>query len=317
MSIIKAVERESERPLISIVIPTYNQARFLLDCIDRAKNQTYQPVEVIVVNNASTDDTQKVLDSAIGVQVIHSQENKGPSYARNLGSQAATGTYIVYVDGDDRLDLDCLEHKIELIEGDDETGMVVGGLRIIDESGKVKRVDPLVEDSKLTEISFEMAVDEMNCPTCGLLVRKAALDEIGGWDESLWIAEDSDLLIRMSAKYIVKIDHEVKADYRQAGPSLSRNPGLMFDSYTNMLRKNRHLAPDPKRYDQIADNAFRERMCNNVLGNILKDEEGNKLGRFLKVIRDTPPFLSIAIYWGLRFTKNQIRKRFGKVSDPA
>jgi len=98
--------------LFSIIIPIYNVERYLLQCLESVLNQTYTNIEVILVNDGSTDNSGaiceeiKVNDSR--VKVIHT-DNKGVSFARNLGINIATGDYILFVDSDDWLEKDAIE----------------------------------------------------------------------------------------------------------------------------------------------------------------------------------------------------------------
>jgi glycosyltransferase involved in cell wall biosynthesis len=103
-----------QNPLISIVIPCYNYASYLSEAIQSGLDQTYQPIEVIVVDDGSTDDTAKVAKSFAPKVRYHYQDNAGPSAARNTGAGLAKGNYIVFLDADDVLKpeyvAECLAH---------------------------------------------------------------------------------------------------------------------------------------------------------------------------------------------------------------
>lgn len=111
-------------PLVSVVIPTYNRLKVLLRAIDTALNQTYRNLEVIVVDDGSTDDTQTAV-KAYGdrIRYIH-QKNQGASAARNLGITAANGKYIAFLDSDDEWLPHKLEKQIALLENHPEYSFV-------------------------------------------------------------------------------------------------------------------------------------------------------------------------------------------------
>src|SRR5262245_1301539 len=102
-------------PVVSVVIPCYNQARYLGEAIASARRQTHPDIEIIVVDDGSTDDTVQVAQGYDGVRVV-SQPNKGQGAARNKGLEQATGAYIVFLDSDDRLLLRAFEIAIQCFD---------------------------------------------------------------------------------------------------------------------------------------------------------------------------------------------------------
>ncbi|MCH7951342.1 glycosyltransferase family 2 protein [Patescibacteria group bacterium] len=88
-----------KRPMISVIIPAYNEERDIIRCIDSLKNQTYKPLELIVVDDGSTDKTRKVLKKVKGIRLLR-QEHRGPGAARNKGAKKAKGEILVFVDAD-------------------------------------------------------------------------------------------------------------------------------------------------------------------------------------------------------------------------
>ncbi len=93
---------------ISVVVPVYNSEKYLRQCLDSLTGQTFKDMEIICVNDGSTDDSQEILEEYPHIIVIH-QENLGVSAARNAGMRAACGEYIGFVDSDDWVDSDYFE----------------------------------------------------------------------------------------------------------------------------------------------------------------------------------------------------------------
>lgn len=104
--------------LVSLIIPAYNVEAYVADCLDSIINQTYKQLEIIVINDGSTDKTLEIIQrfsfADNRIKVIN-QENKGLSSVRNLGLQLVTGDYVMYVDSDDWLDLDTVENCVNRI----------------------------------------------------------------------------------------------------------------------------------------------------------------------------------------------------------
>ena len=104
-----------EKPLISIIVPVYNLEKYISDCIDSILLQTYSNIELILVDDGSSDSSPLIIDGYAKkdqrVKVIH-KENGGVSSARNVGIEAANGDYIGFIDGDDTIDVDMYEKLI-------------------------------------------------------------------------------------------------------------------------------------------------------------------------------------------------------------
>ena len=102
-----------EKPMISVIIPVYNGAPYIGKCLDSVGAQTYPNIEIIVVDDGSTDDSGRICDTRLlkeeRLHVIHFLVNRGPSAARNEGIRTAKGTYVAFVDADDYVEPDLLE----------------------------------------------------------------------------------------------------------------------------------------------------------------------------------------------------------------
>lgn len=300
-------------PRVAVVIPTYNQRAFLMQAIESAWNQTLPPDEVIVVDNASSDGTDE-LCRGLGdrIRYIRLDENRGAAAARNAGTAATDCPIVVYLDGDDVMREDCLEARIPLIAADPDAGLVLGTMLIVSED-----LTPIAEEpqsyKKRSRITFDAAVREPNCPTGGLVVRKSVLNEIGGWDETLWNAQDCDLLIRMAAASTCIVDPEPRALYRQITGSLSKNGKRVLMYFRNMLDKNRALAKDSARYDRLARLAYRDKAAHYVFGPIWNDPEPRKLARMMSEIRADRELAIPFLIWVRAALRGKLRRLIGRL----
>lgn len=122
-------------PLISVIIPAYNCAAYLPAAIQSAFDQTYSPIEVVVVNDGSPDNTDEVVQPYLEKIVYVKQENKGLSGARNTGFRASHGQYVCFLDADDTLLPDKFEKQMAVFEREPDLGVVISGYLDIDADG--------------------------------------------------------------------------------------------------------------------------------------------------------------------------------------
>src|SRR4051794_17524977 len=107
----------SENPLVSVIVPNYNYATSLELCLRAIQDQTYQPIEVVMVDDCSTDDSVAVAER-LGVKVISTGRNQGAAVARNLGVARTSGEILVFVDSDVAIYPDAVEVAVRMLETD-------------------------------------------------------------------------------------------------------------------------------------------------------------------------------------------------------
>lgn len=122
-------------PLVSIIIPSYNSAEFITDAIQSCVDQTWSNIEIIVVNDGSTDNLDEVLNPFMDKIIYIKQENKGLSGARNTGFTASKGEYICFLDADDTLLPDKFEKQMNIFKKEPDLGVVISGYIDIDNDG--------------------------------------------------------------------------------------------------------------------------------------------------------------------------------------
>ena len=134
--------------LLSIIVPVYNVEKYLNRCIESIVNQTYKTIEIILIDDGSSDNSSYLCDEWAKkdsrIKVVHKQ-NGGVSSARNQGIKVATGEYVQFVDSDDYLDVDFCKNIMS--EYSDDIDLVVSGFTIIDDSGnkKITKVEENIE----------------------------------------------------------------------------------------------------------------------------------------------------------------------------
>ena len=160
---------------VSIIIPCYNDVRYIRDAVDSASAQTYSSKEIIVVDDGSNKETKAVLKE-IGSKIdqLITQENQGVVVARNNAIKFARGKYILTLDSDDFFDEDFLEKAVLILNENPKVGMVTCHARIIEENGKIHIQIPNGEN-------YNKAIFRNNV-YASLLFRKNCWEEVNGYD---------------------------------------------------------------------------------------------------------------------------------------
>lgn len=193
------IQPASDSPTISVVLPTHNRANTLRRAIDSVLSQTFEDLELIVIDDASDDHTKQVVDGLTDprLRYLHHHVNRGAPAARNTGIDAARGTYVAFQDSDDFWQPDKLAKQMAVVESADGTDEIIycGMLR---REGDVDRYIPdravaLRDGDILRQLLFANFV---GTPT--LVVRCSLLRGIGGFNVELGRYQDWDLAIRLA-----------------------------------------------------------------------------------------------------------------------
>ena len=194
--------------LVSVIVPTYNRATLVSRAIESVLAQTYENFELIVVDDASTDDTEVVVRGYDDERVTYlcHRRNSRVSAARNTGIDYASGEYLAFLDDDDEWFPTKLERQLNHLEAADLTmGMVYCWMEYHDAETPVRQYRPQLEG-----YIFEETVGGQPIGACStLVVRNEVVDEVGGFDESLPRGNDGDFIRRVAREYEVEYVPEV------------------------------------------------------------------------------------------------------------
>jgi glycosyltransferase involved in cell wall biosynthesis len=209
-------------PKASVIIPTYNHDRFVSQAVDSALAQTYPDVEVVVVDDGSTDQTRTQLAKYEGQIDYIYQENKGLSAARNAGILAARGDYFLFLDADDLVSSDKLELHVPLLEARPDFGLVYSGWKYIDEDNT--QVLGEVRPGKQGQVLKDLLCRTLFFPPGAAVVRRECLDQVGLFDESCPAAADTDMWVSIArAGYAFGYVDRALCQYRVVKGSMSSN----------------------------------------------------------------------------------------------
>lgn len=228
-------------PLVSVIIPNYNYGRYVAAAIDSVLAQTYRNIEVIVVDDGSTDDSEAVLRRYERRIHIMRQPNRGVSAARNTGIQASRGEFIAFLDADDLWRCEKLDLQLRLFE-EPHVGMVHCGVEYIDDNGQSRgsRVSDL-RGHVLGRMALMRGAGLVG-PGSAAVVRRECLDRVGLFDVELTNAEDWDLCRRIACHYEVEAVPEPLVFYRMHPLGQHRSVAAF---QRDMLRAVERMFSDP------------------------------------------------------------------------
>ena len=214
---------EARSPTVTVVIPSYNNARYIGQTLDSIAAQTFSDYEVIVVNDGSKDreELEQVLNSHALPVIYISQENKGVSAARNAAIRIARGEFYAQLDADDQWRPNYLEVQLGILRENPDVALVYPNARIIGDDAPVELEFMKVSPSE-GDVTFESLVrQQVTVLTC-VTARMSAIRDAGMFDESLRRCEDFDLWLRIVKRGGKIVYHRrILALYRRHQGSLS------------------------------------------------------------------------------------------------
>jgi len=213
-------------PLVSVVIPVFNGERFLREAVESVLIQQYSPVEIIVVDDGSTDGTANVARSLPETVRYLYQTNQGPAAARNRGIEQAQGSLIAFADADDLWPAGKLELQLPYLIRDPAVDIVLGRIQQVHLSETVD--GPTQAQEPAFSVNLGSAV-----------VRKSVFERIGLFDETMRYSEDVDWFMRAreSGAAIVTID-AVTLFYRQHEQNMTRGKSTSELNVLKALKKS-------------------------------------------------------------------------------
>lgn len=233
-------------PLVSVIIPNFNHAQYLGDAIRSVLDQSYANVEVIVVDDGSTDQSRAVA-AQFGDRILYLyQTNRGLSAARNTGIQAARGEYIGLLDADDLYEPHFVSSMLVALQSDPAADGVFCGYQFVDQQNKAL---PQVEARPVpTEQLYETLLDGNFFVPESILVHRQCYTSAGAFDETLRACEDWDMWLRISRQHKIIGTNLVLTRHRVLAGSMSSDPTRMIQNRMAVLAK--HMGPPPEQRTQ-------------------------------------------------------------------
>lgn len=207
---------------VSIIIPTYNYKKFVCDAIDSVLNQDYENIEVIVIDDGSTDGTRECLEK-YGDKILYVyQDNQGPSVARNTGLQLATGDYLGFLDADDVFQAGKITKQVSFLGNESNIGLVYSDYYCVDK--KLKIIDHFRSKGFKNRIkTIEGLIEKNVINTSTVLMKREIIDEIGLFNVEYKYLEDLDYWLRIAFEYRLGYINSFLVKTRSHGYNLRRN----------------------------------------------------------------------------------------------
>lgn len=200
--------------VVSVIMPAYNSAAFIPDAVESIRRQAYPHLEVIIVDDGSTDGTAEVAKSLndLEVRYVH-QPNGGPGRARNHGLRLARGDVIAFLDADDLWPPDRLRRQLAYLERDPLLDIVLGQVQVF---RSVVRPDGDREIQTCSPCFYQLF-------PVAALIRRRVFEQVGGFDESLRFGEDTDWFMRAREQRVpIVLDKGVALLYRRHERNMTR-----------------------------------------------------------------------------------------------
>jgi glycosyltransferase involved in cell wall biosynthesis len=258
--------------LVSIIIPCFRQAHFLGEAIESVLAQSYPHFEIIVVDDGSPDDPAQVVKRYPSVRYLR-QDNRGVSAARNSGIQASSGTYLVFLDADDRLLPNHLQANLKAFEEHPDAGFVCGDYRWFgaEETWHTHDCQPSPDHyATLLRRNFIG-------PPHVVMFKRRVIQEVGEFRLGV-LGEDQELYLRIARAYPINCHHEIIAEYRRHGAQNSLKYDIMLRDSLKMLRLQREYARCNPVYKEALKSGilFRQRLYESGITEQISTDIGKR-----------------------------------------
>jgi Glycosyltransferases, probably involved in cell wall biogenesis len=289
---------DSGYPKVSVIIPCYNRRDFIAETVESVLRQTWPNIELIVVDDGSTDGSREILESfGSKLQLMEhpGRANRGQSAAINLGIEACTGEYVAILDSDDLFAPQKIEKQVTFLIDHPEIGLVYANGNSIDVRGNVlyKFYD---KDHSEPSFSARILLDCYFLIPNNSLIRKSVFASSGLFDEDLRAAQDHDMAIRISEVARIAYIPECLFYYRRHKDSISfKNVKTRWQNGYRILWKacRRHRYPLKIILGRLAVLNFRMAQCH------LEEKQYVKAAMYLLAAGLTDPLRSIRVLLGI------------------
>jgi glycosyltransferase involved in cell wall biosynthesis len=251
-----------DQPLVSIGVPYYNSQNYIFNTLESIKNQSYENMELLLINDCSPDNSQEVVDNWLAihrnrftnvVQIVN-PVNRGLAYSCKELEKVANGVFFSKLDSDDIILPGKIEKQVEFLLGHPDTAMVYSNTMLIDEKGNLLSEDYFARQNFATVVNnigpsglvFQQLLIEDFIPNPSVLIRKTNLDLAGGYDETLF-NEDWDLWLRMAKTHPIGFMEGCFSQYRIHSESMMRKSSSLVKVYASSIKallKHAHISEE-------------------------------------------------------------------------
>jgi len=240
---------EHYKPLVSIIVPSFNQGAYIRDTLESILQQDYRPIEILVIDGASTDQTVDVLHQYDGVKEVNwiSEPDSGVVEAVNKGLAKATGEIAAIQSSDDCYLPGAISKAFRVLRENPELGLVFGDVVKTDAAGNVESQTSLKPFSLENFLSVQTWI-----PQPSTFFRLQLAKKLGGWDDSIPYAADTDLWLRMAFSSEVRKIDGVLATRRIHGSQRDMQGESIIRDYSKMIDQSKDLTESPVHIQKAA-----------------------------------------------------------------
>ncbi|MEQ8998305.1 MAG: glycosyltransferase [Coleofasciculus sp. B1-GNL1-01] len=229
-------------PIISVILPVYNGEKTIKETVRSVLSQTFSEFELIIINDGSADSTVDIVSSIEDERIqVFSYPNAGQPASRNRGIAKAQGDYIAFIDADDLWTADKLEAQYKALQDNPQAALAYSWTDWIDESGELLKRGSYITESG--DVLSKLLLNDFVANGSNPLIRRQALLEVGGFDESLSNAHDWDMWLRLAVRYPFVAVASPQVLYRKSTSSMSANIWGMERSSIQVIEKALNQAP--------------------------------------------------------------------------
>lgn len=229
---------------VSIIIPTFNRPRMLVRAVESARRAGCD-VEVIVVDDASRDETASVCAALGGIKYVRLERNQGVAGARNIGLLESAGDYIAFLDDDDQRLPGSLDRQVALLEAAPDAGFVAGAVMMADQGG-VPTGEVAVPRAMSGDLFWQVLELNLLLLPASVLVRKESFFEVGIFNRSLAGIDDWDMWTRIAEVRPVIVDEQPVCIYRSATPDSGQGSSALASHLHAAIRHQPRLMSLPR-----------------------------------------------------------------------
>jgi glycosyltransferase involved in cell wall biosynthesis len=229
---------------VSLIIPTFNRPQLIPRVVESAF-RAGRDVEVIVVDDASVDQTASVCAALPGIKYVRLDCNQGVAGARNAGLRESTGEFVAFLDDDDLRLPGSLDHQLSLLEASPEAGFVVGGVRFADQNC-VPTGNVAVPTGESGDLFWRVLDFSLHLLPAAIVVRKACLLDVGLFNPRLTGIDDWDMWARIAELHPVVLDQRVVCIYRSATPASGQGSSNLARHLHAAARHQKQLLSLPR-----------------------------------------------------------------------
>jgi glycosyltransferase involved in cell wall biosynthesis len=217
----------------SVIIPTFNSQKYLVETLNSVLRQTVRPKEIIICDNGSTDLTMNMIESLAKPVIVTTESTKGPGPARNKAVSLATSEIVAFIDSDDLWHPKKMEYQLPYFKDAD---LVYTYFRLAYPGKIIAQPQKPVDHSKAHILYSDNYIG-----TSSVAIKKDVFQRLGGFDPAIRVSEDWDLWLRVIKSHRITCCPFELVDKREHDENITRNTLLMYRGISQTLKKNAHL----------------------------------------------------------------------------